>query len=183
MSQILDAPVLNYAVGGAQTGALNQFAGLPGFTQETAIFLSGATPPGTIFPANTGFQEGDLLALSIGINDGRAFYQANPAGTIAQAQAAASTSVTNATNNLNLLVAAGAPTISYVALNAGLTPDVLTNPTAQAARQRLLDQLQLRLPDDARRLCRERRDGPLPRWPHRARQCRRQPRRVRHLDP
>ena len=42
------------------------------------------------------------------------------------------TSVTNATNNLNLLVAAGAPTISYVALNAGLTPDVLTNPTAQA---------------------------------------------------
>ena len=132
LSQILNAPVLNYAVGGAQTGALNQFTGLPGFTQETAIFLSGATPPGTIFPANSGFQEGDLLALSIGINDGRAFYQTNPAGTIAQAQAAASTSVTNATNNLNLLVAAGAPTISYVALNAGLTPDVLTNPTAQA---------------------------------------------------
>ena len=124
--------MLNYAVGGAQTGALNQFTGLPGFTQETAIFLSGTTPPGTIFPANSGFQEGDLLALSIGINDGRAFYQTNPAGTIAQAQAAALTSVTNATNNLNLLVAAGAPTISYVALNAGLTPDVLTNPTAQA---------------------------------------------------
>lgn len=131
LSQILNAPVLNYAVGGAQTGALNQFAGLPGFTQETAIFLSGTTPPGTIFPTNTGFQEGDLLALSIGINDGRAFYQANPAGTIAQAQAAASTSVTNATSNLNLLVAAGAPTISYVALNAGLTPDVLANPAAQ----------------------------------------------------
>ncbi len=132
LSQILNAPVLNYAVGGAQTGAVNQFTGLPGFTQETAIFLSGATPPGTIFPPNGGFQEGDLLALSIGVNDGRAFYQANPAGTIAQAQAAALTSVTNATNNLNLLVAAGAPTISYVALNAGLTPDVLANPTAQA---------------------------------------------------
>ena len=132
LSQLLNAPVLNYAVGGAQTGALNQFTGLPGFTQETAIFLSGATPPGTIFPPNGGFQEGDLLALSIGVNDGRAFYQANPAGTVAQAQAAALTSVVNATNNLNLLVADGAPTISYVALNAGLTPDVLANPTAQA---------------------------------------------------
>ena len=132
LSQLLDAPVLNYAVGGAQTGALNQFTGLPGFTQETAIFLSGATPPGTIFPANSGFQEGDLLALSVGVNDGRAFYMANPGATIAQAQAAALTSVTNATNNLNLLVGAGAPTISYVALNAGMTPDVLANPTAQA---------------------------------------------------
>ena len=132
LSQILDVPVLNYAVGGAQTGGLNQFTGLPGFTQETAIFLSGATPPGTIFPANSGFQEGDLLALSIGVNDGRAFYQTNPAGTTAQAQAAALTSVANATANLNLLVGAGAPTISYVALNAGLTPEVLANPTAQA---------------------------------------------------
>ena len=131
LSQTLDVPVLNYAVGGAQTGPLNQFTGLPGFTQETAIFLSGATPPGTIFPPNGGFQEGDLLALSIGVNDGRAFFQSNPAGTTAQAEAAAVVSVANATANLNQLVAAGAPTISYVALNAGLTPDVLTNPTAQ----------------------------------------------------
>jgi phospholipase/lecithinase/hemolysin/uncharacterized protein YhjY with autotransporter beta-barrel domain len=132
LSQILDAPVLNYAVGGAQTGPFNQFAGLPGFAQETAIFLSGATPPGTIFPTNTGFEEGDLLALSIGVNDGRAFYTANPGATTAQAEAAALTSVANATSNLNLLVGAGAPTISYVALNAGLTPDILANPTAQA---------------------------------------------------
>ena len=132
LSQILDVPVINYAVGGAQTGTLNQFGPLPGFTQETAIFLSGATPPGTIFPTNSGFDDGDLLALSVGINDARAFYQTNPGGTIAQAQAAALISVTNATTNLNQLVAAGAPTISYVALNAGLTPDVLANPTAQA---------------------------------------------------
>ena len=97
---------LNYAVGGAQTGPLNQFTGLPGFSVETAIFLSGATPPGTIFPANSGFQEGDLLALSIGVNDGRGFYQGNPGATIAQAQAAAVTSVANATANLDLLVAA-----------------------------------------------------------------------------
>ena len=128
LSEILNAPVINYAVGGAQTGGLNQFTGLPGFTQETAIFLSGATPPGTIFPPNGGFQEGDLLALSIGVNDGRAFYQANPAGTTAQAQAAALVSAANATTNLNLLVGAGAPTISYVALDAGLTPDVLASP-------------------------------------------------------
>jgi phospholipase/lecithinase/hemolysin/uncharacterized protein YhjY with autotransporter beta-barrel domain len=132
LSEILNAPVLNYAVGGAQTGALNQFTGLPGFTQETGIFLSGTTPPGTIFPPNGGFQDGDLLALSIGVNDGRAFYQTNPGATIAQAQAAALVSVTNATNNLNLLVAAGPPTISYVALNAGLTPDVLGTPSLAA---------------------------------------------------
>ena len=132
LSEILNAPVLNYAVGGAQTGTLNQFGPLPGFSQETAIFLSGTTPPGTIFPPNGGFQEGDLLALSIGVNDGRAFYQANPTATIAQAQAAALVSVTNATNNLNLLVAAGPPTISYVSLNAGLTPDVLGTPSLAA---------------------------------------------------
>ena len=132
LSEILDVPAINYAVGGAQTGTLNQFGPIPGFTQETAIFLSGATPPGTIFPTNSGFDDGDLLALSVGINDARAFYQTNPGGTIAQAQAAALISVTNATTNLNQLVAAGAPTISYVALNAGLTPDVLANPTAQA---------------------------------------------------
>jgi uncharacterized protein YhjY with autotransporter beta-barrel domain/lysophospholipase L1-like esterase len=124
--------VLNYAVGGAQTGPSNQFAGLPGFTVETAVFLSGATPPGTIFPANTGFQEGDLLALSVGINDARAFYQANPGATLAQAEAAAAVSVATASANLDLLVAAGAPTVSYVALNAGLTPDVLATPSLAA---------------------------------------------------
>jgi outer membrane lipase/esterase len=132
LSEILDAPVLNYAVGGAQTGPFNQFPGLPGFSVETGIFLSGATPPGTIFPPNDGFQEGDLLALSVGINDARAFYQANPGATIAQAQAAALVSVANATTNLNLLVGAGPPTISYVALNAGLTPDVLPFPALAA---------------------------------------------------
>ena len=132
LSQILDVPTLNYAVGGAQTGASNQFTGLPGFAVETGVFLSGATPPGTIFPANSGFQEGDLLALSIGINDGRAFWQTFPGGSIAQAQAAALVSAATATASLDLLVAAGAPTISYVALNAGLTPDVVFNPTLSA---------------------------------------------------
>ena len=132
LSDLLNAPVLNYAVGGAQTGPFNQFTGLPGFSVETGIFLSGATPPGTIFPANSGFQEGDLLALSIGINDARNFYQANPTATIAQAQAAAQVSVAHAPANLNLLVGAGAPPISYVALNAGLTPDVLAFPTLAA---------------------------------------------------
>ena len=132
LSLILDVPTLNYAVGGAQTGLSNQFTGLPGFAVETGVFLSGVTPPGTIFPANSGFQEGDLLALSIGVNDGRAFWQTYPGGTIAQAEAAALVSAATATGSLDLLVAAGAPTISYVALNAGLTPDVVFNPTLSA---------------------------------------------------
>lgn len=136
LSEILNAPVVNFAVGGATTGPTNNgFPGLPGLTQETAIFLSNATPPGTIFPVANGFQEGDLLALSIGGNDARAYYTANPAATTTQAAAAALASVANATANINSLVAAGAPTISFLALDASGAPDLLANPSARALAQ------------------------------------------------
>ncbi|MEQ7873840.1 autotransporter domain-containing protein [Sphingomonas sp. ASV193] len=131
LSQILNAPVVNYAVGGATTGTYNNgFPGLPGLTQETAIFLSNTTPAGTNFPRAGGFKPGDLLALSIGGNDGRAF-ATNSASTVAGASAAAAVSVAQATANLNALVAAGAPTISYLALNSGGSPDFIGNTTYQ----------------------------------------------------
>jgi uncharacterized protein YhjY with autotransporter beta-barrel domain/phospholipase/lecithinase/hemolysin len=136
LSQILQVPVVNFAVGGATTGPVNNaFPGVPSLTQEVAIFGSNATPPGTIFPVAGGFQPGDLLALSIGGNDARAYYTANPAATTAQAAAAAGASVTNATNNVNTLVAGGAQTISFLALDASGAPDLLANPSARLLAQ------------------------------------------------
>ncbi|MEO6580165.1 MAG: autotransporter domain-containing protein [Sphingomicrobium sp.] len=133
LGQILQVPVVDFAVGGATTGPLNNaFPGLPSLTQEVAIFSSNLTPAGTIFPVANGFREGDLLALSIGGNDARGYYTANPAATPAQAAAAAAASVANATGNVNMLVAAGAPTISFLALDASAAPDLLANSTARA---------------------------------------------------
>src|SRR5688572_22823689 len=64
LSDILNAPAISFAVGGATTGPLNNaFPGIPSLTQEVAIFTSNASPAGTIFPIANGFQEGDLLAL------------------------------------------------------------------------------------------------------------------------
>ncbi|MFC7535893.1 autotransporter domain-containing protein [Sphingomonas sp. GCM10030256] len=136
LSQILNAPIENYAIGGAQTGTGNQNFGLPGFTQETQIFVTGTVPAGTTtFPvSNRVFEPGDLLAVSIGGNDARAYQQLNPTATTATAQAAAQLSVANATANLNALVGAGAPTISFLAGDTGRLPEIATNPAGAAIR-------------------------------------------------
>lgn len=131
LSQILGAPSVNFAVGGALTGGTNAFAGLPGLSQEVGIFGSNSTPPGTTFPIANGFRNGDLVAVSISANDSRAYYNANPGATAAQASAAAASSVANATANLNALVAAGAPTISFLAVDSSSAPDLLPNPSGQ----------------------------------------------------
>ena len=67
--------------------------------------------------------------MSIGGNDARAF-----AGTVATAPAAAALAAASATVNLDRLVAAGAPTISFLAGNTARLPEVATNPAAQAVR-------------------------------------------------
>ena len=136
LATLVNATIENYAIGGALTGTGNVNAGLPGFTQQTGIFLSGTVPPGTPFPtSNRSFEAGDLLAVSVGGNDARAFQQANPTATTAQASAAANVSVASATANLNALVAAGAPTISFLAGNTSQLPEValLPDPTRAAA--------------------------------------------------
>lgn len=129
----LDATIENYAIGGALTGTGNTNTGLPGLTQQVQIFLSGAaTPP---FPtSDTNFEEGDLLAISIGGNDARVYQQSNSSATTAQAAAAAAGAVTTASANLNALVAAGAPTISFLAGDTGRLPEIATNPTGAAIR-------------------------------------------------
>ena len=136
LSTILQVPVVNFAVGGATTGAINNaFPGLPGLTQEVGIFLSNSTPPGTFFPIAGGFQEGDLLALSIGGNDARRFYEQNPGATTAQATAGGTLAVAAATANVNALVTAGAQTISFLALDASGSPDLLASPANRALAQ------------------------------------------------
>ena len=132
LSELLDAPVYNFAVGGARTNTGNQQFGLPGFTTEVGIFLSGNTVGG-VFPATSGtFDENDLLTLSIGGNDARAYQQGG--GNVAGASAAAATAVGFAEAGLDLLVAAGAPTISFLAGDTSRLPEVNFYPDPTGAR-------------------------------------------------
>ncbi len=133
LAQILSVPVQNFAIGGAMTGNTNTVTGPTlGFTTEVQSFLAGGGP--AAFPRVDGtFDEGDLVTVSIGGNDAR-FYQLS-GGTLAGAGAAAAQSVGNASANLDLLVEAGAPTISFLAGNSALLPEVFGqhDPAAAAA--------------------------------------------------
>lgn len=140
LSQLLDAPVQNFAIGGALTNNTNtNGAGLPGFTTEWNAYLAGSTLGG-VFPASDRtFDETDLVTISIGGNDARTFQSGNVSlgiapGTIAGAPAAAAASVAAARAGMDALVAAGAPTISYLALNTAFAPEVAGNANAQAIR-------------------------------------------------
>jgi uncharacterized protein YhjY with autotransporter beta-barrel domain/phospholipase/lecithinase/hemolysin len=145
LSDILGVPVDNFAIGGALTNNTNtNGAGLPGFTTEWGAFLTGNTVNGA-FPVTEGtFDENDLVTISIGGNDARTFQSGNVSlgiapGTIAGAPAAAAASVAAAEAGMDALVAAGAPTISYLALNTAFAPEVALNPTAQAIRTAFAD--------------------------------------------
>ena len=130
LSQILQVPVENFAIGGARSDNSNTSAGLPGLVFEVNSFLAGG---GGVFPTVTpSFSEGDLLTVSIGGNDSR-FYQQN-AGTLAGASAAATITAASATTQLNRLVAVGAPTISFLAGNTGRLPEIAGNTAAIAIR-------------------------------------------------
>ena len=90
LSQILQVPQYNFAVGGASTTG-NGTAGLPGFPFEVQEFLSGGGTLG--FPTvSTTLTQNDLVAVSIGGNDSRYYQQGG--GTVAGAPAAAATAVT-----------------------------------------------------------------------------------------
>jgi outer membrane lipase/esterase len=131
LSQILNVPVENFAIGGALTNNVNTNGpGLPGFTFEYSSFLAGG---GGVFPTVSGtFDSKDLVTFSIGGNDAR-FYQ-QTSGTLAGAPAAAALSVTSATTGLNALVAAGAQNISFLAGNTAFLPEIASDPSAQAIR-------------------------------------------------
>jgi uncharacterized protein YhjY with autotransporter beta-barrel domain/phospholipase/lecithinase/hemolysin len=132
LSNILQVPQFNFAIGGARTDNNNQSAGLPGLTTEVQLFNAGGGTLG--FPVvNTTLTRNDLVAVSIGGNDAR-FYQQN-GGTVAGAPAAAAIAVANTQQNLNVVMAHGTPTISFLAGNTALLPEVQvqSNPAQVAA--------------------------------------------------
>ena len=131
LGQIYSVTPQDFAIGGALTGNTNTQAGLPGFGFEWATYLAGG---GGVFPTVPGtFSSGDLVTVSIGGNDARVYQQGG--GTVAGAPAAAAVAVTQASAGLTALVNAGAPTISFLAGNTALLPEVAGNPGAQAVRQ------------------------------------------------
>jgi outer membrane lipase/esterase len=118
-SALLGIPQNNFAIGGAKTGTTNTVApGLPGFTQEWVQFVgSGAK----IAPS-------DLVEISIGGNDARAYYQGG--GTLAGVPTAATVSATQALAGINALVGVGAKTIVFTTGDVGQLPEATGNPNA-----------------------------------------------------
>jgi outer membrane lipase/esterase len=131
LSLLLDAPVENFAIGGALTDNTNTNGpGIPGFITEWNAYLAGGGGP---FPTVSGtFDEGDLVTFSIGGNDAR-FYQQN-GGTLAGAPTAATISAATAAVGIDALVGAGAQNISFLAGNTSILPEIANDPTAQAIR-------------------------------------------------
>jgi len=131
LSQILDVPVEDFAIGGANTDNTNtNGAGIPGFITEWNAYLAGGGGP---FPTVPGtFDSGDLVTFSIGGNDARS-YEKN-GGSLAGAPAAAQVSAATAKVGLDALVHAGAKNISFLAGNTANLPEVAGDPAAKAVR-------------------------------------------------
>lgn len=132
LGRLLNVPIDNFAIGGARADNSNQNNPFDwGFTYEVNQFL-GVGTQSPIFPTTSSFAEGDLLAVSIGGNDARNYQLTG--GTLAGAPAAANVAAGFATGNLNRLVAAGAPTISFLAGDTGRLPEIAGNTAAQGVR-------------------------------------------------
>jgi phospholipase/lecithinase/hemolysin len=130
MAEELDVPVANFALGGAVTG---EGRGLSpaGLTPQVRAFLSGGG--GAAFPRVSGrFQAGDLVVISIGGNDARAYEKRLGwapsreaiARAIAEAPAAADRSVSNVAADLERLTAAGARQVLLIGGDVGRLPEV-----------------------------------------------------------
>ncbi|HEY0413141.1 MAG TPA: autotransporter domain-containing protein [Allosphingosinicella sp.] len=137
MSQILVAPVDNFAIGGAFTGNGNINGIGPGFVTEYQSFLAGGGP--AAFPRVSGhFGPTDLAVISIGGNDARAYERslgltptaAQITTLIAGAPAQAALRVTEATAGVNALVGAGARNITFLVGDVGRLPEVAGLPVA-----------------------------------------------------
>ena len=132
LSNILNVPVENFAIGGAMaqtfpggasnTNCLSIPASCPlGFTYEVDQFFNVGTQSSAFPNSDPTFDEGDLLTVSIGGNDGRTYQLTG--GTIGGAGASAAISVAAASTQLDRRVAAGAPTISFLAYDTSLAPE------------------------------------------------------------
>ncbi|MBV9931730.1 MAG: autotransporter domain-containing protein [Alphaproteobacteria bacterium] len=139
MSQILGVRDDNFAIGGAFTnnGNING-PGIPGFVTEYQSFLAGGGP--ATFPRVSGtFAPTDLLVISIGGNDARAYEKslgntptaAQISTLLAGVPAQATQKVGEAKAGLDALVAAGARNITFLAGDTGRLPEVVGQPIAQ----------------------------------------------------
>ena len=142
LSKILQVPVQNFAIGGAMGGTNNGTLcfdptyGAPlcgkGLQYEVDQFLN-VGPQSAVFPnAPTSFTRSDLLAISIGGNDARIYQQGG--GSLATAAAAGTAAGVATGVQLNRLMAQGTPTISFLALNGAIAPEVANDPNAKAIR-------------------------------------------------
>ncbi len=117
-SALLGIPQANFAIGGATSGTANVSPGLPGFTQEWQQFIATAKT----------FAPGDLLEISIGGNDARAYRLSG--GTLAGVPAAATVSVNQTLAGINALVGVGARTLVFTTGDVGQLPEAIGNPNA-----------------------------------------------------
>jgi phospholipase/lecithinase/hemolysin len=121
MQLLLGVPQVNFAIGGAQTGATNVVGpGIPGFFQEWTGFLA----------AGRHFAPTDVLALSIGGNDARAYYQSG--GSLAGAPAAASVSATQAIAGVGALIGADARNVVFTVGDLSTLPESVGCPNVAA---------------------------------------------------
>ncbi|MEA2832090.1 MAG: outer rane lipase/esterase [Methylobacteriaceae bacterium] len=121
MSFLLGVPQANFAIGGATTGATNVVGpGIPGFLQEWTGFLATG---GRFLPT-------DVLALSIGGNDARAYYQSG--GSLAGAPAAASVAATQAIAGVSALIGAGARNVVFTVGDVSTLPESIGRPNVAA---------------------------------------------------
>jgi outer membrane lipase/esterase len=119
-SSLLGIPQNNFAIGGATSGTTNVVGpGIPGFTQEWQGFVASGKK---IAPS-------DLVELSIGGNDARAYWQGG--GSLAGVPAAATLSVTQTLAGINALVGAGARNLVFTTGDVGQLPEATGNPAAQ----------------------------------------------------
>jgi len=145
LSTLLNAPVEDFAIGGAFGGSNNgtlcydpyyapgtsPLCG-KGLEYEADQFLGVGTQSGVFPGASTTLTRSDLLAVSIGGNDARFYQQAG--GSLAGAGAAGTAAAAGTAVQLDRLVAQGNPTISFLALNGAVAPEVANDPAAQAIR-------------------------------------------------
>jgi outer membrane autotransporter protein len=118
-SSLLGIPQNNFAIGGATSGSTNVVApGIPGFTQEWQGFVASGKK---IAPS-------DLVEISIGGNDARAYYRGG--GTLAGAHEAATVSATQTLAGINALVSVGARNLVFTTGDVGQLPEATGNPAA-----------------------------------------------------
>jgi len=145
LASILQVPVQDFAIGGAFGGTNNGTLCFDSFyapgtsplcgkglQYEVDQFLNVGTQS-TVFPnASTTLTRSDLVAVSIGGNDARFYQQAG--GTLANAATAGTAAAAGTAVQLDRLVGQGNPTISFLALNGAIAPEVANDQNAQAIR-------------------------------------------------